>query len=456
MTTYHANPYHGNINPSETTGLKLFQSATKPRDEADKLSCKISTSQEFIDAMKEDSRNFGWGLLIDTVTDGVDLLSITSDFEVLNLEMVRNHMSDTFYDDGGALIPEGYTDMNAFAIDPAADPTDRPVFFNRVRANMIGQRILGSLNKHAIATLKTKRRLYEWTQPDGVCYLDGPVMLQILIEKCKPSTRVGVSTLKTKIRAAKLANFGYNVGDMLDAMDTLRQQIEELGGSHDDIIMDMFNALETSNNDAFATHVQNLKTEWEEGRDFTVDELTTSATTKYNNLYEAKKWKTNNSSNDKIVALTTKVEELQKKLDTKSSNSGKGGGKGGSSDGNKPPPKLPDDESWRLKKSFGDKVFKMDKQWYWCCKQHNHGSGMYVTHKPEDHTPWQDRHHRGKKDKSKDSSSNKSDQSSSGNTSQKKSLTLNDKMKAAMVAKFKCSSDEATEFLKSIDNDSGN
>lgn len=94
MTSYNANPYHGNINPSESTGLKLFQAATKPRDADEKLSCKITTAQEFIDAMKEDSQMFGWGLLIDTVSDGVDLLSITSDFDVINLEMVRKYHLD--------------------------------------------------------------------------------------------------------------------------------------------------------------------------------------------------------------------------------------------------------------------------------------------------------------------------------------------------------------------------
>ena len=98
MATFYANPYHGNINPSDATGLKLFQAATKPRDDADRLSCKLTTAQEFLDAMKEDSLNFGWGLLIDTVTDGTDLLSITHDFDTITLEMVRNHMSDTFYD----------------------------------------------------------------------------------------------------------------------------------------------------------------------------------------------------------------------------------------------------------------------------------------------------------------------------------------------------------------------
>ena len=89
MTTYNANPYHGNINPSDSTGLKLFQAATAVRDASTKLSCKITTAQQFVDAMKEDSQRFGWGLLIDTVSDGTDLLSMTSDFELINHEMLH-------------------------------------------------------------------------------------------------------------------------------------------------------------------------------------------------------------------------------------------------------------------------------------------------------------------------------------------------------------------------------
>ena len=117
MTTYFANPYHGDINPSDSTGLKLFQAATKPRDDADRLSCKLTSAQDFVDAMKEDSQSFGWGLLIDTVTDGTDILSILNHFDVIDLEMVRNHMSAIFYNPAGPAIPDGYTDMEAFDID---------------------------------------------------------------------------------------------------------------------------------------------------------------------------------------------------------------------------------------------------------------------------------------------------------------------------------------------------
>ena len=418
MTTYFANPYHGEINPSDSTGLKLFQAATKPREDADRLSCKLTTAQEFVDAMKEDSQSFGWGLLIDTINDGTDLLSMLSDFDRITMEMVRNHMSDTFYDEDGEVIPDDYMAMEAFAIDPANNEDHRAIFFRRVRANMIGQRILGSLNKQALKSLKTKRHLFEWTQADGVCYLDGPVMLQILLQKCKPSTRVGVSSLKTKIRNHKLANFGYNVVDMLESMDGLRQEIEDLGQTHDDIILDMFTALETGKNEKFATHVDKLRTEWEEGRDFTVDSLTTAATTKYNNLVEAKKWKTDGDQrNAKIVALATQVEELKQQI-SKGSSSANGKG----SDSQKTT-SLPENQQWRLKKSFGDHVRKMDKDWYWCSKQHNHGKGMYVTHKPEDHTEWTEQKKRGNT-----KSGGKSTSSSTQSTSENKTKSLQLKM----------------------------
>ena len=39
-----------------------------------------------------------------------------------------------------------------------------------------------------------------------------------------------------------------------------------------------------------------------------------------------------------------------------------------------------------MKKTFGDSVEKSGKTWFWCPHQHNDGKGMYVTHKPEEHT----------------------------------------------------------------------
>jgi hypothetical protein len=76
---------------------------------------------------------------------------------------------------------------------------------------------------------------------------------------------------------------------------------------------------------------------------------------------------------------------------------------------------------------------------------------MYVTHKEEDHTDWVEN-----KKKNKDKSNSGSDKSSSSSSGKGKSLQLNDKMRAAMVAKFKCSDAEAEAFMKDFDTTSGN
>ena len=106
-----------------------------------------------------------------------------------------------------------------FIIDPTNDPGDEAIFYQRVRANMIGQRIYNSLNASSLASLKLKENIYLWKSSVGEEFYDGVTMLQLLVEKVKPSTRVGIIDLKDKIRAAKLANFSHSVSDMLDHMN---------------------------------------------------------------------------------------------------------------------------------------------------------------------------------------------------------------------------------------------
>ena len=101
-----------------------------------------------------------------------------------------------------------------FAIDPDTDETDKIIFFEKVRANMIEQRIYNCLSPTSLASLKSKERLYLWKTSDGEFFYDDVVMLQILVEKVEPSTPVGIFALKDKNRATGLVNFNHNVGDV--------------------------------------------------------------------------------------------------------------------------------------------------------------------------------------------------------------------------------------------------
>jgi hypothetical protein len=206
-----------------------------------------------------------------------------------------------------------------------------------------------------------------------------------------------------------------------------------LGKTHDDILFDTFKSLLTTVNEEFETFINGLKSEWEtqsgEGKNLTHDILVSKSVAKYNNLVAQKTWNNSQSKNAKLVALSTQVKDLQQKL---KSNGGQTGGTGGAK-------KYPIAE-WRLKKSFGAEVEKDGKKWYWCHHQHNDGKSMYVTHKPEDHTSWKDR---------KNTNRNKKSNGNGGDPSNN-NLQLDDKLKAALVSKFKCSEVEAKNLMDSV------
>jgi hypothetical protein len=432
-TKFSANPFNSDINPTTSNGLKLYQAATSIRSDDSKVTATIAKSKEFLDAMRDDSAKFGWGTLIANI--GPNKKHILHDFKDLTLNIVRTTMNPIFFDRTSTDLPPS-SKPNMFTIDPINSQDDKAIFFKRVRANMIGQRLYNSLDSTSLASLKSKENFYLWKSDDGEEFYDGVTMLQILVEKVKPSTRVGIIALKDKIRACRLANFNHNVSDMLDHMNDTYLEIVRSGGKHDDMIMDLFTSLLSSKNEIFNSYIQRSKDNWEVGQDYEVDEIITSAVEKYNNMSEQKLWDAPSSSSAKIVALTTQVKDLERKLkSTDSSNQPKDASK---------PRQFLEVAEWRKTKSFGDSVFKDDKQWHWCSIKHNNGKGMYVTHKEEDHGKFR----RGTPTVSNDNASKQVDNSSKKSTN--KSMTLSDNLKAAMVSKFKCSCEDADKLWSEV------
>lgn len=441
-TSFQANPFAADINPSTSSGLKLFTAATAERKESEKLSAKISNNIKFIEAFRDDAASFGWGSLIGSVQVGSDSKHILQDFKVIKLSHVRSRMNTIFHKratDPDATTLPGPTLPKAFDIDPSNQQADISIFHDRQRANMIGLRILRSLNDSSLAAIKLRESMYLWRTSTGEILYDGVTMLQLLVEIVKPSLRAGVADLKEKLRHSKLSTFGYDVTKMLDKMETTYQEITANEQTHEDYILDLFRALLTGKNEIFHRFIQDKEGEYDCGLDITPDTLITLATTRYNNMVAKSKWKTTESKDAKIVALTTKLDDLEKKFKEKKAGGSGGGKSGGGTSSGKSRFDIPE---WRLKKTLGTTVEKDGKTYHWCSKQHNKGKGMYVTHAEKDHVAWQE------KKSSNDSSSNSN--SSSKSTSDKKSLALSDSLKAAMVTKFKCSKEEATKLWSEV------
>ena len=138
-------------------------------------------------------------------------------------------------------------------------PDDLTTCYRRVRSKMIAKRIENSSTTSSWKTLLSKRKHFTWANSDGTANYDGPTILQILISSINSSTRVGVSDLKTSIRTTQLNQFQYNIVDMCDKIMTDYEMINEQGGRHDDIILDLFNSLLSGKYEIFNRFIERSK-----------------------------------------------------------------------------------------------------------------------------------------------------------------------------------------------------
>ena len=101
--------------------------------------------------------------------------------------------------------------MYLYSIKKTPDTDDKTMSFRRVWSRMIAKHVESSLTSASWKVLFGKRQHFNWMGTNGVASYDGPTMLQLIISTINPSTRVGISDLKTSIRNAKLVQVQWDV-----------------------------------------------------------------------------------------------------------------------------------------------------------------------------------------------------------------------------------------------------
>ena len=77
-----SDPFEGNINPGDQSGLKLYTLATAARSDDSKLVISQENVKLVLNAFRQDSNSFGWGLLINQISNAAGTnYKILSDFE---------------------------------------------------------------------------------------------------------------------------------------------------------------------------------------------------------------------------------------------------------------------------------------------------------------------------------------------------------------------------------------
>ena len=293
-------PFRRDINPGSAEGTKLFLQATEQTPEDEKFDISISSAQKFMDRILKDADSFGWASLVRTVqkTNGQSV-NLLKNHKAITWQDIKRQAYVTWKDHMANINTPLPQENELTIISPRTNEEHVPVFYRRVKSRMIAKRVLGYLKMYDFETLKNKADMYTWTSPE-LDEFDGPTIIWILLQECNPSTRVGVSELKEDLRKATSSKFQHNVRKLTDYMGSKFREITERGQTHEDYILDIFNALSTVPNPDFASHVRDERKEWELGGNKPASQIIAEALTIYNNAVSANRWTTQDPKDSKI------------------------------------------------------------------------------------------------------------------------------------------------------------
>lgn len=444
------NPFASPIDLTTAGGQKTFTRATAGSSEKFSLTNDPTNAENFKQLIDEACKRYCWGPAIDDIPVEWDMngnvtrtVNIMKDFRSITL-------AELVIATGQRFDCEFADNVHDFRIVNTADPAEN---LARFRSVLVGEWILNSLSDDGRKTLRNNAKYFEYKNTDGSIVNDGATILLLVLQKIMPSTKVGVTTKKSKLMAMDPSKHNQDVGLMIVAMETLKTRIEaETGKDYDDFLLHLFTACCKSTNSSFCRFATDLKSDWETdkpGSPSTESEVINLLNAKWNNECVGAQKDAPDPKDPKYLALftalTTSVQALSQKVQTiQRSNGGSGSEKSkyGSGTGNFT---HHDIAEWRKKNNLGDEVTKDGKHHYWCDK-HLDGNGLYVTHHPLDHgkhpRDWEHTKRNGK-----------SSSGGSGNDSSHK-LQLNETMKAALTSNG-LSAEKAESLLTSLQQENG-
>ena len=141
-------------------------------------------------------------------------------------------------------------------------------------------------------------------------FTNGPTKLYLILRFMSSNTQVAINNLKQKIIGEKLRDYD-NVSECLDDVWLIQNEIIDSGGSLDNMILHLFPFLEQASNDEFQRTIGAKKDKWEADQPLEVEKSCNLAKQKFNNISSRNKWDVINPKDTKILALTTKNNNLK-------------------------------------------------------------------------------------------------------------------------------------------------
>jgi hypothetical protein len=218
------------------------------------------------------------------------------------------------------------------------------------------------------------------------------LLLKVVIRECHIDTRATVRHIRAKLSSlpSYLASIKNDITLFNHYVLELLQQLHARGETTHDLLANLFEAYKSVPDRDFSFLIKHKENQYDDGEDIDVYKLMQIAQQKYNTMKGDKTWNLPSKEQQQIIALESKLAELQKKPDKKSgkgskknTDSGKDGDdkkktkKGGkNSNKEKPKPKwmsiAPKEEDMDTPRKY------MDRNHWWCP---HHKS--YSNHRPD-------------------------------------------------------------------------
>ena len=321
-------------------------------------------------------------------------------------------------------------------------------FMERWKSTILAHHVMALLTPEGQASIKIRENAYQWSDPlSDEIVVDGRSLLNETLKLMRPDVQTNVYAELAKIKGIKPVDHGYNIVKWHSAMESKRIAIEQKvpGAYHESqFIMDYLDASLTIEAKSFKAEVSIIRNRYLRGNPDRWDAtyICGEIIKTYNNMSEDGTWKREIGKKDQIIALSTKIAELQAKLENQDKRvvalatqakkepatvPAIEGDVGGTRCSKREPYTV---AAWRLTKKE-EKVSMNGKDYFWCTGDHWSGgikhNGMYADHKTCDHESWRsrmDERRKGFEGQSKETPSKPAEAPS-------QKLALNDKLRNA-------------------------
>ena len=194
-------------------------------------------------------------------------------------------------------------------------------FMERWKASILAYQVMALLTPDGQVAIKIQENACQWFESlSNEIVVDGGLLLNEALKLMRPGVQTNVYAEPAKIKAIKPVNHGYNVVKWHLAMESKHIAIEQKvpGLYHESqFIMDYLNASLTIEAKSFKAEVNIICNRYLQGNLDRWDAMYICGEiiNTYNNMSEDRTWKQEVGEKDKIIAPSTKVAELQAKLE---------------------------------------------------------------------------------------------------------------------------------------------